>query len=102
MNATSPTATLTADHFDGIAVINAIKANIPLCPFAKAFGVPHFRRSKSEDAPEVNSAGKGFRLVYPVQPEVGTHQISPLFVIQLRFLEKFSTRHRRVDPKIVN
>jgi hypothetical protein len=65
-------------------VINAIKANIPLCPFAMvcpfamANIVADFRRMKSEDAPGANSASKDFRIAYRVQPKIRAQQIPPL------------------------
>jgi hypothetical protein len=79
-------------------MINAVKANIPLCPFAKAFTVSQFRRLKPKDAPRANHADKGFGIAYPVQPEVQAHQIPPLFVVQLRCLKEVSTLHRHLDP----
>jgi hypothetical protein len=81
----------------GIAVINAIKANIPLCPFAMANIVAYFRRIKSVDAPGANPAGKTFRVVYRVYPKVRAQQIPPPFVIQLWRIEKVGTPHR-LDP----
>ncbi len=65
----------------GIAVINAIEANVSLCSFDTAHIVADFRRLKSEDVSGANLAGEDLRIVCRAQPKVRPQQVSPLFAI---------------------
>jgi transposase-like protein len=76
----------------GIEVVDAVKANILLCPLATANIAADIRPLESANAPRAHLANKGFGVVGGIEPPVWPQQISPPLVVQLSCAKKISIR----------